>query len=207
MNQTVNFDELLEKFNKSYVATFISTDFLGMKINWKFEKFPIILLKPTFLSYLQNTFDYSFTFVKQNEIEENINFLRDLFNMVNQASITYLSELNNEIVIENLYQRFLLSIYTDLKKFINDIFIKWILFSITNENFKIGINEYRLDSYFVYNKELLRLEFQKSLLRIIKTIAKTNQDETFKILENSYEDDILKKQLRLKTMKNSIQIK
>ncbi|AME13864.1 hypothetical protein MmmBen326_0649 [Mycoplasma mycoides subsp. mycoides] len=164
-------------FFKNNVSKIQKTKYLNMNINWSFSDFEDILNKPNFITYLQNSFKLNFSYLMIDAIETKIDQIRNLFKKTNTSCIDYLLKTNNTNFIEINYKKFLLTSYTLLRDFINQIFINWIfinwIFNDALNNHWIEFNKtYDNNLMFNYQFERLELDFQKNLFNIIKAINK-----------------------------------
>ncbi|AME10804.1 hypothetical protein MmmBen181_0682 [Mycoplasma mycoides subsp. mycoides] len=189
-------------FFKNNVSKIQKTKYLNMNINWSFSDFEDILNKPNFITYLQNSFKLNFSYLMIDAIETKIDQIRNLFKKTNTSCIDYLLKTNNTNFIEINYKKFLLTSYTLLRDFINQIFINWIfinwIFNDALNNHWIEFNKtYDNNLMFNYQFERLELDFQKNLFNIIKAINKKINDPVIRILISAYIEDINNKQTYL----------
>ncbi|WFQ91727.1 hypothetical protein MFERI14815_00334 [Mycoplasma feriruminatoris] len=199
----IDFLTIKNNFFKNSVSKNQKTKYLDININWSFSDFEDILNKPNFITYLQNSSKLNFSYLMIDAIENKIDQIRSLFKKTNLACIQYLLKTNNDHFIEINYKKFLLTSYTVLKTFINEIFIYWIFNdALKNDWFefnKVYDNNLIYDYYF----EKLELDFQKNLFIIIKAINKKINDPVIRILISAYIEDINNKQTYLnQTYKN-----
>ncbi|WFQ90906.1 hypothetical protein MFERI13461_00334 [Mycoplasma feriruminatoris] len=199
----IDFLTIKNNFFKNSVSKNQKTKYLDININWSFSDFEDILNKPNFITYLQNSSKLNFSYLMIDAIENKIDQIRSLFKKTNLACIQYLLKTNNDHFIEINYKKFLLTSYTVLKTFINEIFIYWIFNdALKNDWFefnKVYDNNLIYDYYF----EKLELDFQKNLFTIIKAINKKINDPVIRILISAYIEDINNKQTYLnQTYKN-----
>ncbi|WP_347938461.1 hypothetical protein VQY18_01660 [Mycoplasma feriruminatoris] len=199
----IDFLTIKNNFFKNSVSKNQKTKYLDININWSFSDFEDILNKPNFITYLQNSSKLNFSYLMIDAIENKIDQIRSLFKKTNLACIQYLLKTNNDHFIEINYKKFLLTSYTVLKTFINEVFIYWIFNdALKNDWFefnKVYDNNLIYDYYF----EKLELDFQKNLFTIIKAINKKINDPVIRILISAYIEDINNKQTYLnQTYKN-----
>ncbi|WP_027063367.1 hypothetical protein [Mesoplasma seiffertii] len=187
-----------ENFNSTSVAKQNSTKFRGYQINWRFEGFPKLISKPTFLTYLQTSFDYQFSSLMIEAIEQEIDKLRFLFNEVDEATKRYLNELGDVTIITRNYSRFLLSAYTDLRNFVNDSLINWVFYNALHEDWDEKTISYDADLFYQMRFKRLELDFQNNLKKTLKAIYKLMpNDQTIKLMLETYEVDMKQKELNL----------
>ncbi|QVK09652.1 hypothetical protein [Mycoplasma mycoides] len=184
-------------FFKNNVSKIQKTKYLNMTINWSFSDFEDILNKPNFITYLQNSSKLNFSYLMIDAIENKINQIRNLFKKTNTACIDYLLKTNNTNFIEINYKKFLLTSYTLLRDFINQIFINWIFNDALNNHWIEFNKAYDNNLMFNYQFERLELDFQKNLFNIIKAINKKINDSVIRILISAYIEDINNKQTYL----------
>ncbi|ACU78776.1 hypothetical protein [Mycoplasma mycoides] len=184
-------------FFKNNVSKIQKTKYLNMTINWSFSDFEDILNKPNFITYLQNSSKLNFSYLMIDAIENKINQIRNLFKKTNTACIDYLLKTNNTNFIEINYKKFLLTSYTLLRDFINQIFINWIFNDALNNHWIEFNKAYDNNLMFNYQFERLELDFQKNLFNIIKAINKKINDPVIRILISAYIEDINNKQTYL----------
>ncbi|EXU60514.1 hypothetical protein [Mycoplasma mycoides] len=184
-------------FFKNNVSKIQKTKYLNMNINWSFSDFEDILNKPNFITYLQNSSKLNFSYLMIDAIENKIDQIRNLFKKTNTACIDYLSKTNNTNFIEINYKKFLLTSYTLLRDFINQIFINWIFNDALNNHWIEFNKAYDNNLMFNYQFERLELDFQKNLFNIIKAINKKINDPVIRILISAYIEDINNKQTYL----------
>ncbi|UKS54020.1 hypothetical protein [Mycoplasma feriruminatoris] len=199
----IDFLTIKNNFFKNSVSKNQKTKYLDININWSFSDFEDILNKPNFITYLQNSSKLNFSYLMIDAIENKIDQIRNLFKKTNLACIQYLLKTNNDHFIEINYKKFLLTSYTVLKTFINEIFIYWIFNDALKNDWiefnKVYDNNLMYDYYF----EKLELDFQKNLFTIIKAINKKINDPVIRILISAYIEDINNKQTYLnQTYKN-----
>ncbi|WP_434343904.1 hypothetical protein V2P32_02210 [Mycoplasma sp. 06067-C1-B144P-99-0482-3] len=200
----VDFILIKKNFFKNNVSKKQKTKYLNININWTFFDFNKILNKPDFITYLQNSSKLIFSYLMINVIEQKIDQIRDLFNKTNDACIKYLLKTNNDNFIEINYKNFLLTSYTLLKTFINEVFIYWI-FNDALKNHWIEFNKsYDNNLMFKYKFERLELDFQKNLFNIIKAINKKIDDPIIRILISAYIEDINNKQIYLNQIQKKL---
>ncbi|ATZ17148.1 hypothetical protein ELUMI_v1c04240 [Williamsoniiplasma luminosum] len=201
------FNELVQTFNKTRKKEFLKTNFQNIVIKWKFTDFPIILNKTEFIAILENGSGYKFSVLTKEDIFNKIYAFQNLFNEVNEATIRYLSELDNDGHKINGYNEFLKDAYALLKTYISETLIPWIFeVALDIKHQEIGI-EYDPNLFFDFKNELLSLEFQKRLRKILKILILRNPgDQTFTLLDQTYEQDIISKMYKLKTMKQNSKI-
>ncbi|ADR24062.1 conserved hypothetical protein [Mycoplasma leachii PG50] len=200
----VDFILIKNNFFKNNVSKKQKTKYLNININWTFFDFNKILNKPDFITYLQNSSKLIFSYLMINVIEQKIDQIRDLFNKTNDACIKYLLKTNNDNFIEINYKKFLLTSYTLLKTFINEVFIYWI-FNDALKNHWIEFNKsYDNNLMFKYKFERLELDFQKNLFNIIKAINKKIDDPIIRILISAYIEDINNKQIYLNQIQKKL---
>ncbi|WFQ93418.1 hypothetical protein [Mycoplasma feriruminatoris] len=199
----IDFLTIKNNFFKNSVSKNQKTKYLDININWSFSDFEDILNKPNFITYLQNSSKLNFSYLMIDAIENKIDQIRNLFKKTNLACIQYLLKTNNDHFIEINYKKFLLTSYTVLKTFINEIFIYWI-FNDALKNDWIEFNKvYDNNLIYDYYFEKLELDFQKNLFTIIKAINKKINDPVIRILISAYIEDINNKQTYLnQTYKN-----
>ncbi|CBW54292.1 hypothetical protein [Mycoplasma mycoides] len=184
-------------FFKNNVSKIQKTKYLNMSINWSFSDFEDILNKPNFITYLQNSSKLNFSYLMIDAIENKIDQIRNLFKKTNTACIEYLLKTNNTNFIEINYKKFLLTSYTLLRDFINQIFINWIFNDALNNHWIEFNKAYDNNLMFNYQFERLELDFQKNLFNIIKAINKKINDPVIRILISAYIEDINNKQTYL----------
>ncbi|MDP4040605.1 hypothetical protein [Mycoplasma mycoides] len=184
-------------FFKNNVSKIQKTKYLNMNINWSFSDFEDILNKPNFITYLQNSSKLNFSYLMIDAIEDKIDQIRNLFKKTNTACIDYLLKTNNTNFIEINYKKFLLTSYTLLRDFINQIFINWIFNDALNNHWIEFNKAYDNNLMFNYQFERLELDFQKNLFNIIKAINKKINDPVIRILISAYIEDINNKQTYL----------
>ncbi|AIZ55454.1 hypothetical protein V2P57_03025 [Mycoplasma mycoides subsp. mycoides] len=184
-------------FFKNNVSKIQKTKYLNMNINWSFSDFEDILNKPNFITYLQNSFKLNFSYLMIDAIETKIDQIRNLFKKTNTSCIDYLLKTNNTNFIEINYKKFLLTSYTLLRDFINQIFINWIFNDALNNHWIEFNKTYDNNLMFNYQFERLELDFQKNLFNIIKAINKKINDPVIRILISAYIEDINNKQTYL----------
>ncbi|QVJ95180.1 hypothetical protein [Mycoplasma mycoides] len=184
-------------FFKNNVSKIQKTKYLNMNINWSFSDFEDILNKPNFITYLQNSSKLNFSYLMIDAIENKIDQIRNLFKKTNTACIDYLLKTNNTNFIEINYKKFLLTSYTLLRDFINQIFINWIFNDALNNHWIEFNKAYDNNLMFNYQFERLELDFQKNLFNIIKAINKKINDPVIRILISAYIEDINNKQTYL----------
>ncbi|QVK01667.1 hypothetical protein I7636_02855 [Mycoplasma mycoides subsp. capri] len=184
-------------FFKNNVSKIQKTKYLNMNINWSFSDFENILNKPNFITYLQNSSKLNFSYLMIDAIENKIDQIRNLFKKTNTACIDYLLKTNNTNFIEINYKKFLLTSYTLLRDFINQIFINWIFNDALNNHWIEFNKAYDNNLMFNYQFEKLELDFQKNLFNIIKAINKKINDPVIRILISAYIEDINNKQTYL----------
>ncbi|ADK69270.1 hypothetical protein [Mycoplasma mycoides] len=184
-------------FFKNNVSKIQKTKYLNMNINWSFSDFDDILNKPNFITYLQNSFKLNFSYLMIDAIETKIDQIRNLFKKTNTSCIDYLLKTNNTNFIEINYKKFLLTSYTLLRDFINQIFINWIFNDALNNHWIEFNKTYDNNLMFNYQFERLELDFQKNLFNIIKAINKKINDPVIRILISAYIEDINNKQTYL----------
>ncbi|QVJ95956.1 hypothetical protein I7634_02820 [Mycoplasma mycoides subsp. capri] len=184
-------------FFKNNVSKIQKTKYLNMNINWSFSDFEDILNKPNFITYLQNSSKLNFSYLMIDAIENKIDQIRNLFKKTNTACIDYLLKTNNTNFIEINYKKFLLTSYTLLRDFINQIFINWIFNDALNNHWLEFNKAYDNNLMFNYQFERLELDFQKNLFNIIKAINKKINDPVIRILISAYIEDINNKQTYL----------
>ncbi|UZK63767.1 hypothetical protein MNF30_02250 [Mycoplasma mycoides subsp. capri] len=184
-------------FFKNNVSKIQKTKYLNMNINWSFSDFEDILNKPNFITYLQNSSKLNFSYLMIDAIENKIDQIRNLFKKTNTACIDYLLKTNNTHFIEVNYKKFLLTSYTLLRDFINQIFINWIFNDALNNHWIEFNKSYDNNLMFNYQFERLELDFQKYLFNIIKAINKKINDPVIRILISAYIEDINNKQTYL----------
>ncbi|WFQ92551.1 hypothetical protein [Mycoplasma feriruminatoris] len=199
----IDFLTIKNNFFKNSVSKNQKTKYLDININWSFSDFEDILNKPNFITYLQNSSKLNFSYLMIDAIENKIDQIRNLFKKTNLACIQYLLKTNNDHFIEINYKKFLLTSYTVLKTFINEVFIYWIFNDALKNDWiefnKVYDNNLMYDYYF----EKLELDFQKNLFTIIKAINKKINDPVIRILISAYIEDINNKQTYLnQTYKN-----
>ncbi|WFQ95905.1 hypothetical protein MFERI15568_00332 [Mycoplasma feriruminatoris] len=199
----IDFLTIKNNFFKNSVSKNQKTKYLDININWSFSDFEDILNKPNFITYLQNSSKLNFSYLMIDAIENKIDQIRNLFKKTNLACIQYLLKTNNDHFIEINYKKFLLTSYTVLKTFINEIFIYWI-FNDALKNDWIEFNKvYDNNLIYDYYFEKLELDFQKNLFTVIKAINKKINDPVIRILISAYIEDINNKQTYLnQTYKN-----
>ncbi|ATZ18648.1 hypothetical protein ESOMN_v1c02660 [Williamsoniiplasma somnilux] len=198
----MDYSKLIEKFNQEKKGKIIDTKYGPYNLKWKFENFPQILSKPTFLTYISTSLDYQFSALMIDAIEKEIEQIRELFNLTTEAAQRYLTELDFEDKISKVYETLLLELYVILREFINKDFIGWIFDDALRKNtIERGV-EYDANLFFAFRKEKLRLDFQKALRKIVKFMFKQMpNDQTFGLLDLQYDKDINDKQLMLKEIK------
>ncbi|QQY77927.1 hypothetical protein JLS56_02940 [Mycoplasma mycoides subsp. capri] len=184
-------------FFKNNVSKIQKTKYLNMNINWSFSDFEDILNKPNFITYLQNSSKLNFSYLMIDAIETKIDQIRNLFKKTNTSCIDYLLKANNTNFIEINYKKFLLTSYTLLRDFINQIFINWIFNDALNNHWIEFNKVYDNNLMFNYQFERLELDFQKNLFNIIKAINKKINDPVIRILISAYIEDINNKQTYL----------
>lgn len=184
-------------FFKNNVSKIQKTKYLNMNINWSFSDFEDILNKPNFITYLQNSTKLNFSYLMIDAIENKIDQIRNLFKKTNTSCIDYLLKTNNTNFIEINYKKFLLTSYTLLRDFINQIFINWIFNDALNNHWIEFNKVYDNNLMFNYQFERLELDFQKNLFNIIKAINKKINDPVIRILISAYIEDINNKQTYL----------
>ncbi|AVP49013.1 hypothetical protein [Williamsoniiplasma luminosum] len=201
------FNELVQSFNKARKKDFFKTSFQNIVIKWKFTDFPIILNKTEFIAILENASGYKFSVLTKEDIFNKIYAFQNLYSEVNEAVIRYLSELENDGYKINGYNEFLKDTYALLKTYISETLIPWIFeVALDIKHQEMGI-EYDPNLFFDFKNELLSLEFQKRLRKILKILILRNPgDQTFALLDQTYEQDIISKMYKLKTMKQNSKI-
>lgn len=203
----MDFNLLLQKFNQENKASIIDAKYATYRIKWKFEDFPTILSKPTFITYLTKILNKKFTTPMIIAIENEIDFIRQLFTMTDEAATRYLGEIETNLDCANMYWFFLLNLYVEVKEFVSNHLISWVFDqNLEQSTFETGI-EYDANLFYQFQKEKFKLLFQKQLRKIIQSITKILvTDQTFKLMDDQYEYDIQAKQLMLKIMKNKAKI-
>ncbi|AUF83467.1 hypothetical protein CXP39_01470 [Mesoplasma syrphidae] len=185
-----------ENFNLTSVAKQNCTKFEGYQINWCFEGFPKLISKPSFLTYLQTSFDYQFSSLMIDAIEQEIDKIRFLFNQVDEATKRYLNELGDVAIITRNYSRFLLNAYSDLKNFVNETLINWVFYNALHEDWKEKTMRYDTEIFYQARFKKLELDFQNNLKKTLKAIYKLiPNDQTIKLMIATYEADMKQKEL------------
>ncbi|PPE05443.1 hypothetical protein [Williamsoniiplasma lucivorax] len=201
------FKELMQTFNKNRKKDFFSTKFNDLTLKWKFSDLPIFLNKTEFVACLEITANFQFSSLTKQAIFNRITKITALYDQVNDVTVRYLGELNNDSLKINGYNAFLKNTYALLKIYINDALIPWIFQSALNLNCIKQKVDYDRDLYIAYADELVSYELQKFLKVILKIlITAVPTDQTFALLNEAYEQDLISKSAKLKIMKQNARI-
>ncbi|WP_434341679.1 hypothetical protein V2P24_02380 [Mycoplasma putrefaciens] len=201
----IDFKKTSDDFCLKFASKDIKTKYQDIRINWAFDSFELIISKPNFITYLQNSSKLKFSYLMIESIENKIDQLRILFAKTNKACQTYLTETQDSEFCNLQYQKFLLNCYTTLKQFINNNLITWIFCDALKQAWIEFNKGYDPDFMYQYQFEKLEWLFQKNLYNILKAISKKlANDDTFKILINAYTLDLEQKHKILVEMKNQL---
>ncbi|WP_026389552.1 hypothetical protein [[Acholeplasma] multilocale] len=197
------YNKLMDDFNNNSVAKISKTKFREYEISWRFDGFPKLISKPSFLTYVQTSFDYQFSSLLIDEIENQIDEIRHLFKTTNEGAQTYLNEVGIPEIIVKQYNMFLLTTYTTVRDFINETFINWVFLNALHEEWEIKEERYDSDKYYQYKFERLKFDFQRNLKKVLKAIQKLMpNDQTLKLMLNAYDQDMTAKEKHILDLKD-----
>ncbi|ASZ09172.1 hypothetical protein CK556_02260 [Mesoplasma chauliocola] len=196
-------NNIIENFQNTKMKKEQSSKVFGINFTWEFASLFEIISKPKFLKYLNMKYKNDFKNITLSKFNEITDELRSFIKQVDQTLWDYLLEIKNDKIIYNIYEEFLVFVYSSSKDFINDVLIEQIIF--WNESLEIiQLNNKNFDSekYFQFNIEKFKLNFQKFIFKKIKALLKEEpHNQVIGIVFQAYEQNIKDKEFELVNLK------
>ncbi|MCL8213083.1 hypothetical protein LD119_00002 [Mesoplasma sp. JKS002660] len=172
------------------------------QVKWFFEGFEKIISKTSFLSQLALSLDFQLNYEEVNLIEVKIDELRSFYQKINQALIRYLSELDNPVMIKNLYEDFLNNFYKQVKDYLNKGMIPGVVGEIMQFNLKEGNQVYDPQKYDEYLMSFFELNMMKRMRYYLRQISHyQNDDAVYFLLLQAYDQKIIETTRSVKNLK------
>ncbi|MCL8211272.1 hypothetical protein LD125_00217 [Mesoplasma sp. JKS002658] len=172
------------------------------QVKWFFEGFEKIISKTSFLSQLALSLDFQLNYEEVNLIEVKIDELRSFYQKINQALIRYLSELDNPVMIKNLYEDFLNNFYKQVKDYLNKGMIPGVVGEIMQFNLKEGNQVYDPQKYDEYLMSFFELNMMKRIRYYLRQISHyQNDDAVYFLLLQAYDQKIIETTRSVKNLK------
>jgi len=172
------------------------------QVKWFFEGFEKIISKTSFLSQLALSLDFQLNYEEVNLIEVKIDELRSFYQKINQALIRYLSELDNPVIIKNLYEDFLNNFYKQVKDYLNKGMIPGVVGEIMQFNLKEGNQVYDPQKYDEYLMSFFELNMMKRMRYYLRQISHyQNDDAVYFLLLQAYDQKIIETTRSVKNLK------
>jgi|GEM_PF-904756 len=172
------------------------------QVKWFFEGFEKIISKTSFLSQLALSLDFQLNYEEVNLIEVKIDELRSFYQKINQALIRYLSELDNPVMIKNLYEDFLNNFYKQVKDYLNKGMIPGMVGEIMQFNLKEGNQVYDPQKYDEYLMSFFELNMMKRMRYYLRQISHyQNDDAVYFLLLQAYDQKIIETTRSVKNLK------
>ncbi len=203
----MNFTQLSLEFQKNKTTKFQQTVMGKYQVKWFFEGFEKIISKTSFLAQLSLSLDFQLNYEEINLIETKIDELRGFYQKIDQSLIRYLSELDNTVLIQNLYEDFLNNFYKQVKDYLNKGMIPGRVGEIMQFNLKEGNQLYEPRKYDEYLMSVFELNMMKRMRYYLRQVSQHQNDASvYHLLLQTYDQKIVEANRGVKQLKVKAQL-
>ncbi|ATZ18085.1 hypothetical protein [Mesoplasma melaleucae] len=200
---------IINHFQDTRIKKEQTTKVFDINFSWEFTNLSEIISKPRFIKYLNMKYKKDFNKKTISYFNETIDQIRIFNKEVDQSIWDYLIQTNNDKIIYNIYEEFLVFMYSSIKVFINDILIEQMIY--WNEEIEIKkLNNKHYDSHLYFNLEIQKYKnnYQKFLYKKLKTLLKEEPNNSvIGIIVQAYDENIKENEIKLVELKQAALLK
>ncbi|QEH62112.1 hypothetical protein SCHIN_v1c09170 [Spiroplasma chinense] len=160
---------MLKKFNEKYTKTLNISKVEQLTFKWQFTGFPEIVNVNDVFTYLEFNLKTQFNKTQENDIQDKIEVLRQFFNKY--FNLIDLKTIENP----NIVNDFLLKFYTNIRDFINTVFVEYVLYSHLHSEIKYKEQFIDIDDYYELKLNKLNKTLIKQTLITLNSLNKNDE--------------------------------
>ncbi|ATZ21650.1 hypothetical protein [Mesoplasma tabanidae] len=200
---------IIDHFEKTRIKKEQTAKVFEINFTWEYTNLFEIISKPRFLKYLSMKYKKELTKKTVLNFNQTIDQIRIFNKEVEQTIWDYIIQTNNDKIIYNIYEEFLVFVYSSTKAFVNDTLIEQIIF--WNENFESKIlnnKHYDVNLYFEYELQKYKNSFQNFVFKKLKTLVKEEPNNSIiGIVVQAYEENLKENEMKLVKLKQTALLK